>query len=66
MTSAANLSTDSRPPSTEANSARAPLDVRKTGEPKPGFFKRFGLIFAFIALALICLAPEQQGLTVAG
>ena len=66
MTSAANLSTDSRPPSTEAASARAPLDARKNEEPKPGFFKRFGLIFAFIALALICLAPEQQGLTVAG
>lgn len=49
-----------------ADSARAPLASRESEEPKPGFFKRFGLIFAFIALALICLAPEQPGLTVAG
>ncbi|MDO5531500.1 DASS family sodium-coupled anion symporter [Sutterella sp.] len=44
----------------------APAASVATDAAKPGFFKRYGLIFAFIALALICLAPEQQGLSVGG
>lgn len=34
--------------------------------PPAGFFKRYGLYLALLALALVCLAPEQQGLSVAG
>lgn len=33
---------------------------------QPGFFKRYGLILAFIALALVCMMPEQPGLSTAG
>ena len=43
----------------------------KTGLRNPnvlewGKWKKFGFISAFIALAVICLLPEQPGLSVAG
>ena len=59
----ADLTAHAAPTSPPANAAPAPAAETT---PQPGFFKRYGLVFAFLALALICLAPEQQGLTTAG
>lgn len=40
--------------------------MRATDTKAPGFFKQYGLLLAFAALALVCLMPVQEGLSVAG
>ncbi|MDO4936904.1 MAG: DASS family sodium-coupled anion symporter [Sutterellaceae bacterium] len=40
--------------------------TKMTDTPTSGFFKRYGLILAFAALALVCMMPEQPGLSVPG
>ncbi len=51
---------------TAVNKNEAVAGTAPATEPRKGFFKRYGLIIAFIALAIICLLPEQPGLSVAG
>ena len=35
-------------------------------QPSPGFFKRYGLVFAVAALGIICLMPQLADLSIAG
>ena len=42
------------------------VSTKPMANPAPGFLKRWGLVIALVALAAVCLMPEQQGLTVAG
>lgn len=47
-------------------SAGSNSTVTADTQPSPGFFKRYGLVFAVAALGIICLMPQLADLSIAG